>query len=396
MLGFARDQQDLYLVEAPESAQPRVTAYRLADGTVRWEAPVPRSEHTWLLRWEGVLLVQSYQATGGQTTVLDPGTGQELWSRQGGPEELLAGGHYLVSELRSTVLEGIDEDINEPPRRELTALDPATGKPLWTVPVAGWNYATGGEDSRYLVAYGGAGSELISFDLTTGERLASASASARLPVTESTDVQVVGSLVLLHDQFGRPPTLTAYDVATLSPRWTITDPGGPGFVWPTVCGDLLCLIGERPPRALDPASGALVWSADWFPFTDDTAGVVVSELAGAGLVGQQLLMTEHPWMHGWLIDAGTGEPALDLRDWRLTPARPEPAAGTGVPLLFQYGPERTVVGRLQPDLSGIRALGAIDVSPPVDCGADPGYVFCVSGTGSERPRELTVWRHRLP
>lgn len=271
---------------------------------------------------------------------------------------------------------------------------------MWTVPVPGGTYATGfDQDSRYLVSFGGAGGELVSYDLATGQRLAGAS----VPELDQqhVQVQVVGSLVLLRDRSRSPSDLLAYDARTLSRLWTIPDRDRPGHLEPMACGDLLCVSGERQPvRAFDPASGQRVWSTDWPAISDDDF-VWVADLAGTG-AGRDGLLLARGRSGSWLIDAGTGELALDLGGWQLTAPRPwvPPGAGSGVappePLLFHPDADRTVVGRLAPDRSGIRPLGAIDAVRPWLCDGGGGFVYCATEPDNDRLRELTVWRHRLP
>lgn len=385
VLDFTQDQQNLYAVEVPETGQSRVTAYRLADRTLRWAAPLPASDFAWLELQNGVLLVQSFGSTGSHATGFDSDTGRELWRRAGAYE------HALSSEFRLFSDSGPDSPdvVVGPPRHELAALDLSTGQPEWTVSVTGGSYVTGGPDSPYLVVANDAEDEIVSYDLATGERLA----RAAVPGADSLGIQVVGSLVLSVDQGRRPPTVTGYDVTTLAPRWTTADRSDLN-TWAVSCGDLVCLVGAEPPRALDPASGELVWSVDWLPSVGDEGTYWVSEPEAADLAGR-LLVTDQTGSHSWLVDARTGTLVLDLRDW-LLPGRPQPAAGTERPLLFRADSERILVGQLRPDRSGIRALGAIGVTPPATCDAGTGYVVCLAESGSsEQPRELTVWRHRL-
>ncbi|MGH3680670.1 MAG: PQQ-binding-like beta-propeller repeat protein [Natronosporangium sp.] len=380
---FIPDQQDLYLVEALETNQLRVAAYRLTDRSIRWVAPLPASDFAWLELEDGVLLVQSFGPTGSHTTGLDPDTGRELWSRPGVHEHTLGSGLHVFSDAGV----GSPEIVEGPPQQELTAVDLTTDRPVWTVSVTGGNHVRGGPDSRYLVVSNEINGEMVSYDLATGERLA----SADVPRADSVGIQVVGSLVVSVDQWSSPPTVTGYDVTTLTPRWITTDRNDP-YTWAVPCGDLLCLLGAEPPRAIDLASGELVWSADWLPPASDEGTYWVSEPAGAGLAGR-LLVTDRTGSHGWLVDARTGTLVLDLGGWQLSPDSP---------LLFWTGAESVTIGQLHPDLSGIQALAAVEVAPwsalsPPQCRSDTGYVYCVAASDpGGQLQELTVWRHRLP
>jgi outer membrane protein assembly factor BamB len=385
VIGFAHDREHLYAIEVPGPNLTRVVAYRLSDGTAQWEAPLPGSRFAWPLRHEGVLLVQSIHAGRRTTTMIKPRNGREVWRRPGtGALERIAGQRVLFSNPRASA----DAVRNQPPVHQLTAVDLATGQTAWRASVTGENFTSGSADSRYLVAYG-EGSDLATYDLTTGQRLADLPA----PAAQSATVQVVGPLVVLLDRSQRPRVLTAYDVATLSQRWRVSHPDLLE-VWATACGELVCLLGDGSPRALDPATGEEVWSADWL-LTDDRAGpVLISDLGGSGLAGQ-LLLTDQARGRSWLVDARTGEPVLDLQGWQLVQSWP-PQPGAEPPVLIRPDRGATMIGALRPDRSGVRVLGQVNARPQAECSATARHVFCLAGplTG-ERPQELTVWRHRL-
>jgi outer membrane protein assembly factor BamB len=387
VLSYAHDQQHLYVIEAVEPDPIRIAAYRLDSGALEWATPQSIGEFGWLLRWDEVLLVHTYQDNGSVVWALDPDSGQELWRLPGNHSlDTIAGGQFVFSASQP----GLTLRGDEPPVHQLTGVDPATGDPVWNAEVPGWKYAFGVLESTYLVAYG-PDSDLTSYDLTTGERLA----SAPIQTTDSTDVHVVGSLVVLTDHSQLPPVLTAYDAVTLAPQWTYSHRDSLD-VWPSGCGELVCLIGAASPRALDPASGELVWSADWASLAGGGV-MVVSDLAAAGLAGH-LLLTEQPRQHSWLIDAGTGQPVLDLGSWFLPQQWPEPVAAAELPLLLRSGAiaTPTAAGRLRPDLSAVRLLGPIDTPLQSDCSVGTGYVFCATGpVASEDPQQLVVWRDRL-
>lgn len=388
VFGYAHDQQRLYVIEAVAPDPVRIAAYRLDDGALEWAAPLSIGEFAWLLRWDEVLLVHTYQDNGSFVRALDPDSGQDMWDLPGSHSlDTIAGGQFVFSASHpGQTLRG-----DGPPVHQFAGVDPATGDPVWNAAVPGWKYAIGALESTYLVAYG-QDSDLTSYDLTTGERLA----SVPIPTTDSTDVQVVGSLVLVTDRSELPPVLTAYDAVTLTPQWTYSHPDSLQ-VWPTECGELVCLVGEAWPRALDPGSGELVWSGDWV-LADGSRGLTVAaDLTGTGLAGH-MLVTAQPRQHSWLIDAATGQPVLDLGSWWLPWRWPAPVAGGELPLLLRSGTADTptVVGQLRPDLSGVRLLGSIDIPWQSDCSAGTSYVFCATGpAASEEPQQLVVWRDRL-
>lgn len=382
--GHYVDPEHLYVIEAPRSGSgdASLAAYRLADGTVRWSVPAPAGEAVELQLHEQVLLATSQSAGQLVSTAFDPGTGRRLWRRDlglGYPAPL-ADGYYLFQEDRFT---------GDQPGYRLTAVDPVTGEPVWTGSVSGRSYDL---SATHLVVLDQ--DRLVSYRLATGER----SATVTHPHGPSSDLQVTDGLAVVVDRWDRTPVLTGYDLATLRPQWTVRDlPGPDASVGPTRCGRLVCLAGPRP-RVIDRTTGETVWSADWLP-ADPDSWYWVTDPELPGLAGRLLLLDVAGRRSGepghWLVDAGTGEPVLDLAGWQLEPGWGPTATESATPLLVRFVDQAALVGRLRPDLSGVTVLGAIDAAPPYWCRGLAEQVLCVApAAGDRQPSELVLWGRR--
>lgn len=412
----AYDAQTLYVVDAPDgvaAAGPAtITAYRLADGAVRWERSPPGldGDGAWLTVQAGTLLASSRTGAGNdpQTTRLDPGTGEPLWTQTGLSGQAAGGWLVLERQLATPLPEEPVDDVV--PAVELTVVDLATGAPAWRIEILGWAYGMDA-DGTNLVTMDEHG-ELHSYDLATGELVATRS----LPTPDGPGgvhyygtLQVIGSVVVLLAPSGATPVITAFDVATLAPRWrsAVAYDESASVSRPTRCGGLVCLIGGESPRALDPATGEQLWSADWLPPDDGDSHWY--DATGIGEVHPELL-TDHLVVTriresssdqgSWLVEAGTGAPVLDLTRWRFLGAYSQQPATTPAPLLAQQDGRTTWIGRLRPDLSGVVVLGSIDtgsrddpVAVPPACDARGDRLVCVRypATGEDRGR-TEVWR----
>jgi outer membrane protein assembly factor BamB len=406
------DEHALYILDGPDQAangQTTITAYRLADGTVRWQASLPARGSGFLAVQHGTLLATSARDTetgnaDPRTTRLDPDTGERLWTNAGWPGQLAGGWLVLERELAAPTPEERDGEVV--PWVELTVVDLATGAAAWRTDVLGWAYDLDA-DGTMLVTID-EHRDLRSYDLATGEPMAARS----LPTPDELGpesyyggFQVIGPVVVLQDPAA---IISAFDVATLAPRWRSTEPideSGQSS-WPIPCAGLVCLTGSQPPRALDSATGELRWSADWLPPEDGRA--IWYDITDIGAVhpdhlADHLVVTQirESWddQTSWLVEAGAGAPVLDLGGWRfLTPAWEQPATTTA-PLLAWQDDHTIWIGRLRPDLSGVVAIGAIDVSPslPDDrpaalpyCDAQGDHLVCIYD--GEGPAGAKVWR----
>jgi outer membrane protein assembly factor BamB len=366
----------LYLIDDIDRREG-MSAYRLADGEPAWQLTHGTTD-SWFSVSGGLPVEISMEVVSSgdnewfsyteSTTAYDPDTGQPRWTRDGDLSVLGASGL------------SVSTPGHRSPAR-LAIVDLATGEDRWTSPpVVNWGYPIFAPDqARELVTLTGDG-ELTSYDLATGTELATTRITAEW--IEEAQLYVAGSLVLLHGP--EQEAITAYDLATLDRRWTAELP--PGGWLATPCGPVLCVQGGTVPHALDPATGATAWSADWY--------------AGASTRSQEVWVTqpEPPWpaglllVEGWVVNAATGEPALELRDWG-------PLGGIGLvlgrpePLLTRYQPGgrgedgHTWFGRVRSDPVRLEVLGAV-AGRLHRCVTSAGQLAC------QHDDELVVWRIR--
>lgn len=405
---MAYDSEHLYVVEdAGGPRQVTVTAYRLEDGMVRWQVPLPDSPNWLGLEGEALLVGTSpYLPDNGsptdRTTLLDADSGDPLGTYDG--SHAGEAGDYLLFR------ESIPGPEDEYPQQRLSAVDPVTGEPAWSLEVQRWSLDRRKAPTR-LVTLDLQGT-LASYDLTTGELMATvptaASTTPEDPWFEG--LQTIGSHVLVQEEVDGEVTINAYDVESLRWQWSLadatTDSAGQVIVWPAPCGDLVCLNQpDDVPRAIDPETGATVWSADWARTDAGTASYDAYDLGDGWLAGYALLsrfLEPDGDQQSWLIDMETGRPVMDLRQWSPAGAY-SPFAVDSARLLTRTGEEGTWIGRLRPDLSGIDALGLIESVVAADNGI---WGYCVpSGVRivcmSEMPVndepshvDVEVWRLR--
>ncbi len=369
------DGERLYVVRTTGFERGTMTAYRLADGAQLWQAsrgigaqqgnrrpggPAIRHDHTFTVQGGYPLHITSSRIHQGDTwqrhdaftTALDPATGRQLWTRPGwpiGPDTALAG----TSSRDLLLLEQWG-----PEARVKTAVHPATGDVAWDTPKEpGWTRQGGG----HLVSRAPDGA-LTSYDIHTGARLATTSAATG--AGDAHGHRVAGDVVLMWQQAPRPEVV-AYEADTLAERWRAPVPADS-----TVgdCRTVVCVHGPYGVAALDPDTGAIRWSADW-P-ADGLGRQQVRELPPPWPDGQVLMsFTGTTARYAGLHAAGTGEPLLDLDEWwPMVDASPQP-------LLSRTPPTgRTWFGRLVLDPPGIETLGA--VGPTSWCRAVDRHLAC--------------------
>jgi hypothetical protein len=364
---FELTDRMLYVIDATDPARPALVAYRLDDGTWAWDAHSPSVTEQYTVVSGIPLFVRSrvveldgtswhvYEST----SVLDPETGEERWTRDGFPSGLLAE-DLLVMEHQPT----------GPEAGTISVVELLTGRELWRLPAEVQVAADWSAPAHAQHVVGLADDRLTSYDLRTGQALATTT------VHSGASIAVAGPLVLVSDV--ERSTVTAYDLRTLQRRWDMPAPERPL----TECGELLCGFRAQQLLAVEPDTGVQAWSATWLR-TDAAAGPYQPPApwpAGLLLAG------------GWVIDAATGAPVLELTDWQVSydawwgaPA-PQPA-------LVRYQPGAdgeagtTWFGRPRAEPPGVEVLGAV-TGAPNDCLLNARYLDCRKAT------ELHVWRLR--
>jgi outer membrane protein assembly factor BamB len=373
-------EQALYVAGWAGGGNWTLAAYRLSDGSVQWEVPLAalsREPSSATLFWFGMpVSVYSYVDDDGlpsfYTTAIDPDTGRELWTVDGFPVAPPLPDDRLLL-LRYLPVPGGTEGAALV--ASLTVVDQETGTEEWTVPSTLLLYALddGGRADRLVII--DTGGVLTSFDLTNGQPLASL---AGVGFPEVGHLSVTGDLVLVQPRADES-ALRAYDVDTLAHRWTADLPAGGEAAQ---CGYGRCVRGETLVE-LDLATGEPVWSVDWPPRNDQ----------GWRPSSRLPWLAGHVLANGWLIDAETGDPVLNLGEWM--PQLPGvdrrlAVPGPGATLTRYESPDdgragRTWIGRLRLDPPGIDVLGTVD----------GGLFGCVVGTWQvvcEEEDEVTLWR----
>lgn len=256
----------------------------------------------------------------------------------------------------------------------VTALDPATGQPRWTR-----SGTVVGRSGDRLVLH--AGDRLSAYHVRDGSRLAS------LPSAPGGAFrQVVGDLLLW---WGRGSALHAYDLATLTRRWS-TGVTGQWRGAVIACGRLLCLSRGDRVLALDPATGRPAWWTGWLTLPGKSR---VDLVGGGPEWGERIVVhTSQPTgSRSWLVDTRSGAPLAELPGWRpLRRLHHTLAVPQRETLLTRYLNRATWFAQVRPEPPGIAVLGAIEGTPPHGCRRAGEYLACYS-------RQLVqVWRMRLP
>lgn len=408
----AYDADHVYLVEdtaGPE--QTVVSAYRLADGAVQWQATVPGGL-SWLTVWSGALLVVTYP-TGpatdwpvDRTTRLDRDSGEPLWTQSGWPAAQLGDDDLLFNE---PIVDPEAPDGYHLTR--LSAVEVSTGDRAWSVEGRRWDLDAWNPPGR-LVTLDEQG-VLASYDLATGELMATAPTATISEHAEmaSWGLRTIGSITLVTEEIDGEPVVAAYDVETLQRRWRlgagVADAAGPVTAWPAACGDLLCLnTPTGVPQAIDPDTGATVWSAGWVRAEAGGGSYEVFDPAIEALAGHAIL-TRSPHVgneaSSWLIDVATGGPVLELRRWTIAGGFLPPPVSSSAGIVTRSGPDGTWIGRLRADLSGIDVLGRIESAAVTEhgfgahCLPAGDYIVCLIETltnGAPSQMDVSVWRLR--
>ncbi|MGW4500243.1 outer membrane protein assembly factor BamB family protein [Micromonospora sp. NPDC004336] len=279
---------------APEGAA-EVRAYALPERAPTgdrapaplWRAAVVAPGRLWQVRSTGGVTL--FSATGeqgfGETIALDLATGRERWRQPGYPSG--AAGLLLVQTADS-----------------VRSVDPASGRALWSVPTSPEGLHLGVRDGRVervvLVAADGATQVR---DPRSGDVLHTADLR---PEGQPAFGQVVVTDDLLLLVRPRAGVLSAYGLDGLRPRWQVRLPPVDHV---SECGGLLC-VGAEPGgfRVLDPATGAVRWTADgWMGVLAGRAGRLLA--LGSGPAGERFVV----------LDAATGRQVADLGAWQLMP-----------------------------------------------------------------------------
>lgn len=332
----------------------RITAYELADGTVRWSRPVPVSRLRLDAAEPGVVLVPvgrtsiRYVNDLGQaiisglteaTVALDPRTGAERWRQPGEVVHSTPETAFLVQ-----------------PGATVRQVRTADGAVLWSRSVPG--------AESWLVA----GHELRS------ARIIAVTADGRVVVlrlADGTDVSrgdvpadEVGAdaMVYANRTVGGRAMVTAYDLDSLHPQWAVTGASAAARTHP--CGTVLCFADSGGIAGLDPGRGTLRWRAPGW--TDATP-----------VTGENRLIAGNGGRHA-ILDSSTGAVLADLG-----PGTPVWDAGDDGPVFYlrPSGAGRMAVSRIDVRSGDLRPRGLVERAGGSGCGAVADQLVCATAGG---------------
>ncbi|MFJ8685084.1 outer membrane protein assembly factor BamB family protein [Micromonospora wenchangensis] len=281
----------LLVLAYPSALSPagsrQLTAIDLTDGRVRWETSLSPRHQLVVLEGVGDDVVVTTDPGGEPVSmVLDHVDGRARW-RQPGVAVPTADGGLLLEDLH------VD-------RVAVRGVEPATGAARWTVTAgaATVGYRPGERGVAELVVVTSAG-QAEAYDVDTGVR------RLAFPVPPARGdhhhvAQPVGDLLLVD---GEPGRLAGYDLASGRRRWDTPVPTPDGWSVRS-CGDAVCLGESFGTRVLDPVTGRVRWTSDWWAPVASVAGRMV----GVSADGRQGLA---------LLDAATGRAVAELGRWEL-------------------------------------------------------------------------------
>lgn len=240
------------LTSADDRNGPRVTAYDLGDGTIRWSAPMPAQGPRGgiLAQQPGIVMVPVGLEDGAAATeTLDLRTGSQLWRLPGD----------VIDATPQTALLGGEQA----PLRQVRMADGGT---IWSRPPGGavsWAVTGRGQPPARVVAAGADGRIRV-LRLVDGAPVR----QGRLP--NGRDLLVAGGLSteagVLYVNLTETDraVVAAYDLDTLAFRWRYAQassdalPTAPAAI---VCGVVICFRDGTSTVGLDPGSGAVRWRA---------------------------------------------------------------------------------------------------------------------------------------
>lgn len=367
---------DAVFVSTQSGGRRTIARYALDGGAPIWQVSQagPASGLVYLAGAD-VLMVSSFDYPQGheQFVVLDAATGGQLWQSAGG---IVFGGppasRYELMRM---------DDPDGSPR--MRYLDMRNGRTIWsrTVPdltqVVTADDQTRPEAAGFLLGYPDGTVLLLARD--TGEVLGTGQLDPLVPVgpggapepERSALINVVhGRLIVVEGTAGPVTTVSAYELPGITLQWSLS---GQLPVYPQECGPNVCLSGNSPVVAVDPATGSVVWRS--------SGPVGVADLGGGRLLGYQ----GENGQAVSVLDAGTGRPVGDLGNW--TPLAVPEGNLVSKPEVDDY--RYTWFGVLVPARAVVLPLGRLGGLSTGGCQSHEDLLLCRT-----LDSRLKIWRYR--
>jgi hypothetical protein len=346
----------------------RLTSYDLETGDPQWQMP-QRNPVYRLRAGDGLLLLRPWGAgsTEPGTTAVSLSTGIQQWHNNRSVVSFEGTGLVFSVEGVRSQSSGTGRRVE----RTVESLDPAAGRARWRVEVPSTAVLLSvpgppGDTARMLMVRDDLTAQL--YDGRTGALLA----ERKVPAAnyDPDNPVVAGGVIMLRHPGPSGIEVSAFDPATLRPRWT-APAGTTREVQP--CGPLACLIGLDGVRAIDPATGDARWHRPGWRSIETIGGRLIAYADG-------------PDSPTALVDPMNGRVLVDLTGWR--PLGGVTASGE-VLVTREIGADpRTMVAVAAPRLSRPRVLAELPAGTG-ECQSAPERLICRSMYG-----ELVVWAYR--
>lgn len=344
----------VYVAETTRQQTVDLRAYRLPTGEPLWSVTLPGTDGAWVVTQVpgvGVVSTEDTFAGGGShLTGVDADTGRILWQ---------ADVRALTFDASAgRVLTVGDVDSATPVA--LTSVDARTGAVAWSAsfpPMSHWTVGTPADNGR--ITFLSPDGVLSTRSTRTGAPLATLSTGLdRSAVSEAQILEARGRLMLGYPAGSGRTVLAAYDPVTLAEQWRVDFPAAdsPYLAGASDCDPYLCVLDDGAMVALDPDTGASVWSAKGWTWAETYHGWVLAGTAG-------------PSQPRWaLLDPRTGTPVLDLTGWDVS----------GGDIVTRPG-DPAWLARLDPAAPRLRPLEPLPGGWNPGCAGYANYVACAVG-----------------
>ncbi|MFC6017117.1 PQQ-binding-like beta-propeller repeat protein [Plantactinospora solaniradicis] len=292
-----------------------LAGYRLPEGTPRWRMTLPPGDVGQPLLLGDTLVLASYseQSSEGRNrvTAVDATTGSISWEREASVEVFSGTGDLVVwaGPEGWQPPDGLEPDpAKHRPAGTLEVVDPASGKPRWSLPTPvgarrAYNYAAFGEVAQMALILPSGRVEIR--DLSTSA--VTGTGQLPPPPADRPDVywyvDFVGDLLVVHEE----RSVTAYGLAGLDRRWSMPRDDSLEY-GPTTCGAHLCTyLRDNGVRVWDDRTGQLRWSDPRWTSLSPVGDVFIATAAPE---------SSTPYLQ-YAVDPATGRVLAELGSWQL-------------------------------------------------------------------------------